>query len=154
MLPIIQDQVTLFLGTLNAKGVSPLTLQYYEAYIRRFLGHCSPQDLSELSSLRIMEDAYNSLVSQLSQKSGAPLKTETKRKYLKTMSRFCDWMLKRETILRNPFKFIEQPKKVKSPKRPCLKEQDIHTIQCSVNRRWSGYLRERNEMIISFILAT
>jgi len=154
MVQDIQDQVILFLGSLNAKWVSPLTLQYYEAYIRRFLDFCNPQDLSELSSLRIMEDGYNSLVSQLSQKSWAPLKTETKRKYIKTMSRFCDWMLKRETILRNPFKLIEQPKKVRNDKRPCLKQDDIATIQCSVNRRWSGYLRQRNEMIVSFILAT
>ena len=153
MLQEIQDQFVLFLGSLNARHVSPLTIQYYEAYIRRFIDHSNLQDLSELSSMRIMEDAYNSLVSKLSQKSGAQLKPETKRKYIKTMSRFCDWLVRRETILKNPFKLIEQPK-VKAKKKPCLKNEEIHQIYCTTNKRWSGYLRERNEMIISFILAT
>ena len=153
MLQEIQDQFVLFLGSLNARHVSPLTIQYYEAYIRRFIDHSNLQDLSELSSMRIMEDAYNSLVSKLSQKSGAQLKPETKRKYIKTMSRFCDWLVRRETILKNPFKLIEQPK-VKAKKKPCLKTEEIHQIYCTTNKRWSGYLRERNEMMVSFILAT
>ena len=149
---IVQEQLTIFLGSMSTR-VSSLTVQYYGDYIRRFLAHADIDSIMDLSNLPKMEDSYTSLIQKCSRQSGRPLKTETKKKYLKTMSKFCDWLTRREIIGKNPFKQIEKPKG-KIQKKPCMKQEDIWGMYAVVNTRWVWYLRERNEMIISFILAT
>lgn len=147
------DYISTFLSTLKSQKKTVGTLDYYERYLCRFF-ELSRLDIADLEDYTKVEDAYLLICQTPNAHTMCELSPNTLKKYLITMSPFCDWLVRRVVIQVNHFATLKKPKIPKTIKKPHLKKEEIISIYRAVNRRWSGYLRERNEMIISFILAT
>lgn len=81
------------------------------------------------------------------------IKNETRRKHLKALRIFSDFLEEQEIISENFSRKIKPPRVPQQLAKP-LEDQEINEIFRAINQRYTGFLYERNTMIIKTFLNT
>ena len=127
-------------------GVSEKTIkQYYFWHVEKFFEHTGAK-FEEFGDKKKFQRVYDKIILR-------DITNEGKKKYLKCMRRFADFLLDEEIILENAPRMIKPPKVQTSLPIP-VEDSELDNIFLTIQKRWSGGLAYRNKMIILTLLNT
>lgn len=128
------------------RGLAEWTLNYYEEYMRRFFEYTGAK-IEDFKNKKDLLHKYEQLFQIES------IKNETRKKHLKTLRIFSDFLEENEIIENNFSRKIKPPRVPKILPKP-LEDEEINKIFESINEIFTGFLAERNTMIIKTFLNT
>ena len=149
-----------FILMLKMRWLRPLSIEYYRSYVSRFLDvtHCSLDDLGHEERL---EKAYSKLWKR-------DISNDTRKKYLKCIRIFSDFLVKRWIIPENQARIIKCPR-VQSQLPTCFDDGEIADIFDAIDDYWGSgrdirghsnhwmdqwNIAERNRIIVIILLYT
>ena len=126
------------------RGVDTSTLDYYHNYMDRFFRYTGAK-IDDFCDRKKLLNQYEKLYKIES------IKNETRKKHLKVLRMFLDFLEENEIITENIARKIKPPRVPRALPRP-LEDHEINKIFDIINTRYTGFLRDRNEMIIKTFL--
>lgn len=123
---------------------SEQTLFYYQEYMARFFRYTHAK-FSDFGDKKLFTKAYERLFLIDS------ICNETRKKHLKVARIFADFLIENDIITNNAPRQIKPPKVTKPLPKP-LEDNEIQGIYQVIRFRYSGFLAERNIMIIKTFL--
>lgn len=134
-----------FITYLKAKGLLPTSIKYYTYYVNSFLKYTNIK-LKDFWDLKIFKKNYYKIIER-------NISNETKKKYLKCIRIFADFLVEEEIIEINTPRQITPPKAQTSLPIP-VEDDEIWDIFKAIEKRWSWFLRLRNSILIETFLYT
>lgn len=131
---------------LQARWLLPRSIHYYEWHIKKFFEYTNIE-LKEFWDLKLFRHRYYKIIERQS------LCNESKKKHLKCARIFADFLIQEEIIEFNAPREITPPR-VQTKLPIAVEDEDISSIFSAINRRWDGFLKFRNTMIIQTFLYT
>lgn len=138
-----------FLDWLELRGLTDTSLEYYKWYVSRFFEYSWINSPSLLWDRRIVEDGML-MVYRTKKKDGSDITQETKKKYIKVMRVYSDFLLREWIISANVSREIKTPR-ANAPVQMTMADIDVDWLITSIRRRWKWFLLSRNEMIVKMI---
>lgn len=127
-------------------GVSEKTIKdYYFWHTRKFFEHTDCK-LIDFWDKKKFQKAYDKIIIR-------NITNEWKKKYLKCMRRFADFLIDEWIIEENAPRTIKPPKVQTSLPIP-VEDEEIHNIFLAIQRRWHWSLAYRNKIIVETFLNT
>lgn len=127
------------------RGVNDLTIKYYEEYMKRFFMYTGAS-IDDFYDKKTLLKKYERLFVR-------DIKNETRKKHLKALRVFSDFLEENEIISENFARKIRPPRVSKQLPKP-IEDSEIEDIYRAIRLRYSGFLEERNVMIIKTFLST
>lgn len=127
------------------RGLSERSLEYYLWHCKKFFEYtkCQIKDFWNLEQFR---KKYDKIIAR-------NISNEGKKKYLKCMRIFWDFLIEENLIFENVARKVKPPKVQLALPIP-VEDTEIRDIFQAVSRRWSWMLAYRNRMIVETFLNT
>lgn len=131
---------------LKAKWNSQRTIEYYTWHTEKFFQYTNCK-ISDYGDLKKFREKYYKIIERPS------LSNESKKKHLKCARIFSDFLIEQEIIKENVARLI-QPPKVQTKLPIVVEDDEIISVFDAINKRWTGFLRLRNNILIETFLYT
>lgn len=130
---------------LMRRGLMDRGMEYYMWHVEKFFEY-SGCELSDFGDLRKFKKKYDAIIMR-------DISNEGKKKYLKCIRIFSDFLLEEELISENVARKVQPPRVQTSLPIP-VEDEEINNIFLAIERRWSGALAYRNKVIVETFLFT
>lgn len=122
------------------------TIEHYRKYMDLFFRY-TDADFADFGNVKNFTKKYEKLFSI------ETIKNETRKKFLKISRLFADFLIENEIIFENAPRKIKPPK-ITKPLPEFFEKNDLEKIFTIISANYSGFLAERNILIIKTLLNT